>query len=101
MGRFGGRVTDAFVMQGKGVVLQMSDVQGLPADGMSLSGFETQCDIIAINEPASGGGPVSNRSCLTGRPVSPHCMVLVSLAVPEIDMAKLVGRWIETESDDV
>ena len=76
---FRGRITDVFELPNGRVILQMTEIEGLPDVGMSLRWEGGQCEIRELGLNGTDGMAVSTRSCLTGHPVPPYGAVGVAL----------------------
>lgn len=83
---------------GKGYLLQLTEVEGLPRKGAMLGMGSDTCRVIEVLRNSTDGRAVSDRSCLTGRPVSPYGAVLVEW-IGDVPLPKDVfGRWVKEEA---
>lgn len=79
---FSARLTDAFAIPGKGMVLQSIDVAGEPEAGESFvchmaAGRDRRGQVVAAVRDIGSGQVVATCSCLTGKPTRPYAMIMV------------------------
>jgi hypothetical protein len=77
MDRFRGQIDNCHGIGKPGLVLMLRHVEGMPEPGMTISIAGQTARIIAVGKNATDGKPVSNRSCLTGKPTAPYGSIFV------------------------
>ncbi len=74
---FSGVVSNFFELKGKGLFVQLTDVEGLPEKDMIVMFYGELATITEVGRNSTDGQAVSTRSCLTGQPVTPYGSVLL------------------------
>lgn len=95
--RFRGRITNLFVIQDKGLVVMMTEIEGFPVVGQKVRLLGVQTSVKALGENSTDGQPVSTRSCLTGQQVPPYGGVMVEWEGPVPRLTAGDSEWLEEE----
>lgn len=97
--RFRGQIQDAFMFrERKGLVLSLTNIEGLPEIGMHVSILGEIRKIIEIGRNSTDGNAVSYRSCLTGQPVPAYGSIGVDWNESDVDAIGLRDQWVEEET---
>ncbi|MEO0378916.1 MAG: hypothetical protein AAF252_01520 [Pseudomonadota bacterium] len=91
---FRARIADAFLLKEKGLVLQLTDIEGMPVEGQEVFFGDTGSRVIALGTNGTDKQPVSFRDCLTGQTVPAYGSILVE-ASQSMDITNLHGIEIK------
>ncbi|MEL7115686.1 MAG: hypothetical protein AAGP08_08850, partial [Pseudomonadota bacterium] len=74
---FRGIVSDYFVMPGKGLIVMLTEVEGMPKIGSVVDFLGGHLTILEVAKNSTDGQFVSTRDCLTGQPVAPYSTIVL------------------------